>query len=77
MPVLAVKNLINFFRPRSTVKLAMAPEVLAALLEKRQLQATDFRCLDLGSKQIVWKMFLTLAAARLKALAGAHPTQIS
>jgi len=68
---------MNLFRPRSAVKLAIAPEVLAALLEKRQLQATDFRCLDLGSKQIVWKMFLTLAAARLKALAETRPPQMS
>ncbi|MDP2903076.1 MAG: hypothetical protein Q8N96_08195 [Methylovulum sp.] len=60
-----MKNLLHFFRPRLTVKLAIAPDVLAALVEKGQLRATDFRCLDLGSKQIVWKMFLTLTKAKL------------
>ncbi|WP_446810641.1 hypothetical protein ACH50O_03425 [Methylomonas sp. 2BW1-5-20] len=47
------------------MRLAIAPEVLAALVEKGEIHATDFRCLDLGSKQIVWKMFLAQAKAKL------------
>ncbi len=60
-----MKRLFSFLDKADCVNLAIAPEVLAALVEKGQLHATDFRCLDLGSKQIVWKMFLSLAAAQL------------
>lgn len=60
-----VKRLFSFLDKADCVNLAIAPDVLAALVEKGQLHATDFRCLDLGSKQIVWKMFLGLAAAKL------------
>jgi hypothetical protein len=45
--------------------------VLAALMANGQLHATDFRCLDLGSKQMVWKMLLSLAKSKLTA-AGNH-----
>ncbi|MCQ8183577.1 hypothetical protein NP603_20890 [Methylomonas sp. SURF-1] len=61
----SVKRLISFFDKTDCVNLAIAPDVLATLVEKGQLHATDFRCLDLSSKQIVWKMFLSLAAAKL------------
>lgn len=62
----SVKRLISFFDKTDCVNLAIAPDVLATLVEKNgQLHATDFRCLDLSSKQIVWKMFLSLAAAKL------------
>jgi hypothetical protein len=50
------------------VKLAIAPEVLTALVEKGQIHATDFRCLDFGSKQIVWKIFLSLAKSKMNRL---------
>jgi len=60
-----VKRLFSFLDKSDCVNLAIAPDVLATLVEKGQLHATDFRCLDLGSKQIVWKMFLSLAAAKL------------
>jgi hypothetical protein len=62
-----MKLLLSFFKARHAVKLAIAPNVLAALMENGQLHATDFRCLDLGSKQIVWKMLLSLAKAKLAA----------
>jgi hypothetical protein len=62
-----MNRLSTFFRKPNTVKLAIAPEVLASLVEKGQLHAADFRCLDLGSKQIVWKMLLTLALAKSRA----------
>lgn len=61
----SVKRLISFFDKTDCVNLAIAPDVLATLVEKGQLHVTDFRCLDLSSKQIVWKMFLSLAAAKL------------
>lgn len=60
-----MKNLFPFFQTSITVKLAIAPEVLAALVEKGQIHATDFRCLDSNSKQIVWNMFLSLAKAKI------------
>ncbi|MGR9085731.1 MAG: hypothetical protein ACU841_01480 [Gammaproteobacteria bacterium] len=62
-----MKNLLPFFRKPAAVKLAIAPDVLESLIEKGQLHATDFKCLDLGSKQAVWKMFLSLALAKSKA----------
>lgn len=69
----AMHRLISFFRKPPTVRLAIAPEVLASLVEKGQLHAADFRCLDLGSKQIVWKMLLSLALAKSKAGMIADP----
>jgi len=60
-----VKRFFSFFSKTESVKLAIAPDVLAVLVEKGELHATDFRCLDLGSKQIVWKMFLSLAVTKL------------
>ncbi|TAL45808.1 MAG: hypothetical protein EPN89_11710 [Methylovulum sp.] len=67
-----MKTFLSFFRPSRFVKLAIAPEVLTALVEKGQIHATDFRCLDFGSKQIVWKIFLTLAKAKIDRLPD-HP----
>lgn len=65
-PLFAAMNLPFFSRKSAAVKLAISPEILAGLVEKGQLHAADFRCLDLGSKQIVWKMLLTLALAKSK-----------
>jgi hypothetical protein len=56
--------LFSFFYKPTTVRLAIDSEILAALIENGQLHAADFRCLDLGSKQIVWKMLLSLALAK-------------
>lgn len=67
------ESVISFFRKPSTVRLAIAPEVLASLFENGQLHAADFRCLDLGSKQIVWKMLLTLALTKSKNAIIADP----
>jgi hypothetical protein len=61
-----MNRLFSFFRKPNTVRLAIAPEVLASLVEKGQLHAADFRCLDLSSKQIVWKILLSLALAKSK-----------
>jgi len=63
-----MKTFLSFFRPAPFVKLAIAPEVLTALVEKGQIHATDFRCLDFGSKQIVWKIFLSLAKSKMNRL---------
>jgi hypothetical protein len=60
-----VNKLLAFFQVPSIVRLAIAPEVLATLVEKGELHASDFRCLDLRSKRIVWKMFLLLAMSKL------------
>lgn len=62
-----MKLFLSFFKAPQAVKLEMAPNVLAALMEKGQLHATDFRCLDMGSKQIVWNMLLSLAKSKLTA----------
>lgn len=70
-----MKNLLTLFRPSSTVKLAMEPKVLAILLEKGQLHATDFRCLDLGSKRIVWKLLLIRLKTKLHAYAKTQAPQ--
>jgi hypothetical protein len=60
-----MKLLGTIFRTPLAVKLAIAPEVLASLVEKGQIHASDFRCLDLDSKQFVWKMFLSLAKSKI------------
>ncbi|MCQ8105435.1 hypothetical protein NP590_15075 [Methylomonas sp. SURF-2] len=60
-----MKLLLSFFKAPPAVKLEIAPNVLAALMEKGELHATDFRCLDLGSKQIVWQMLLSLAMSKI------------
>jgi hypothetical protein len=62
---LLMRFLFSFFRPPLTVKLEIEPECLASLMEKGQIHATDFRCLDLGSKQIVWKMLLSLTKSKI------------
>ncbi len=58
-----MKLALKFFEP-SDLKLGMKPEVLASLLKNGQIHATDFRCLDIGSKQAVWKMLLSLAKSK-------------
>jgi hypothetical protein len=70
----AMNHLFSYLRRPSAVRLAIAPEVLASLVEKGQLHAADFRCLDLGSKQIVWKMLLSLALAKTKPGMIAEPS---
>lgn len=67
-----MNRLLTFLVPCPTVKLAMEPKVLAALLEKGALHAADFRCLDLSSKRIVWQMLLGLVQARVRAFAETH-----
>lgn len=47
------------------LKLAIKPQVLAALLANGHLHAADFRCLDNGSRQTVWRMLLALAGVNL------------
>jgi hypothetical protein len=68
-----MNRLFSFFRKPPTVRLAIDPEVLASLVEKGQLHAADFRCLDLGSKQIVWKILLSLALAKSRSGMMANP----
>ncbi|WP_367154760.1 hypothetical protein [Methylomonas sp. HYX-M1] len=60
-----MKMFSSFFKAPATVKLEIEPRYLAVLIANGQLHATDFRCLDLNSKQIVWKLLLTLAKAKL------------
>jgi len=58
-------NFLNtFFRRPLTVKLEIEPEFLASLMENGQIHASNFRCLDFSSKQIVWKMLLSLAKSK-------------
>lgn len=59
-----MKLALKFFEP-SDLKLEMKPEVLTSLLETGHIHATDFRCLDFGSKQIVWKILLSLTKSKL------------
>ncbi|MBL1265178.1 hypothetical protein [Candidatus Methylomicrobium oryzae] len=54
-------------RTPATVKLEIEPNFLASLLASGHIHITDFRCLDLNSKQIVWKMLLLLAKSKLAA----------
>ena len=68
-----MKLFLSLFKAPQAVKLEIQPKVLAALMANGQLHATDFRCLDLGSKQIVWKMLLSLAQAKFTA-AGNNAT---
>ena len=62
-----MKLFLSFFKAPQAIKLEIQPQVLATLMENGQLHATDFRCLDQGSKQIVWKMLLSLAQSKFTA----------
>ena len=55
----------SLFRTPATVKLEIEPSFLASLLANGQIHATDFHCLDISSKQIVWKILLSLAKSKL------------
>ncbi|PPD21118.1 MAG: hypothetical protein CTY23_06405 [Methylomonas sp.] len=55
----------SMFATSAAVRLEIEPTVLASLMEKGLLHATDFRCLDKGSKRIVWAMLLSLMSNRL------------
>lgn len=68
-----MKLFLSLFKAPQAVKLEIEPSVLAALMEKGQLHATDFRCLDRGSKLIVWKMLLSLAKTKLADARGNCP----
>ncbi len=57
----------SLFSTPATVKLEIEPNFLASLLASGHIHITDFRCLDLSSKQIVWKLLLSLAKAKLAA----------
>lgn len=54
-----------FFRAPVTVKIEIESQFLATLMKNGQIHATDFRCLDLGSKQIVWKILLSQVKPRV------------
>ncbi len=53
-----------FFSRPSTVKLEIETRFLVSLLEKGQIHAADFRCLDFDSKQLVWKALLSLTKSK-------------
>jgi hypothetical protein len=55
------------FRTPATVRLEIEPNFLASLLASGHIHVADFRCLDMNSKQIVWKMLLSLAKSKLAA----------
>jgi len=54
-----------FFKAPLTVKIEIESQFLATLMKNGQIHATDFRCLDLGSKQTVWQILLSLAKSRV------------
>lgn len=54
-----------FFKHAQTVKLEIEPTFLADLMRNGQIHPSDFRCLDIGSKQIVWRMLLSLTKSKL------------
>lgn len=41
------------------VHIAISPNALAALIESGTIHAVDFKCLDIDSKKMVWKLFLS------------------
>ncbi|EIC30055.1 MULTISPECIES: hypothetical protein [Methylomicrobium] len=55
----------SLFSTPATVRLEIEPNFLASLLASGHIHVADFRCLDLNSKQIVWKMLLSLAKSKL------------
>ncbi|WP_020563503.1 hypothetical protein [Methylosarcina fibrata] len=55
-----MKFFSSFFSTPATVKLEIVPNFLASLLASGHIHVADFRCLDLSSKQIVWKLLLSL-----------------
>jgi hypothetical protein len=40
------------------VHIAISANTLASLIESGCIHAVDFKCLDIDSKKIVWKLFL-------------------
>jgi hypothetical protein len=47
----------------SLVHIAIKPNTLAALIQSGQIHAVDFKCLNVDSKRIVWKLFLSVLKA--------------
>lgn len=42
----------------SVVNISISSNVLAELIESESIHAVDFKCLDIASKKMVWKLFL-------------------
>jgi len=61
-----MKMLRLLFGTPLTVKIEVDSKFFTSLLETGQIHVTDFRCLDLNSKKIVWESLLSLAKARIK-----------
>lgn len=59
-----MKILHLFFGTPLTVKIEIDTKFFTSLIETGQIHVTDFRCLDLSSKQIVWRKLLSLAKSR-------------
>ena len=53
-------------RQAGWVRLELTVEVVARLLEQKQLCVADFRCLDCESKSCVWRMCLMNCAKNIK-----------
>ncbi len=54
----------SFFRTPATVKLEIETQFLVSLMENDLIHASDFRCLDLHSKKLVWRILLSQAKAK-------------
>lgn len=52
------------------VHIAISPNVLASLIESGYIHAIDFRCMDIDSKKMVWKLFLSTVKLTKKIKSG-------
>lgn len=56
---------LNATLPRATtqsINLSFTPEILASLIQRGRLHASDFNCLDDSAKAHVWQMLLASVA---------------
>lgn len=56
-----MKTLLSLFTRQPAIEVAIEADLLAALIRQGHLHAADFRCLNLNSKQRVWRILLDLA----------------
>jgi hypothetical protein len=52
------------------VHIAVSPDFLASLIEQNAIHVLDFKCLNLDSKKIIWKLFLSAMASTIKNKSG-------
>lgn len=59
-------HVADFNMKKHLVKIAISPNALASLIQKGQIHAVDFRCLDSESKKTVWKLLLSTMKLTVK-----------